>query len=58
MDKYKEKLYQEVAIGGLHCPCCNPFRGTKQLKRNKRLLSKKAKASLKTDLRREILENI
>lgn len=27
MDLYKGFMYHRIGPGGLHCPCCNPFRG-------------------------------
>ena len=53
-DKFKEIQIRHFGPGGKLCPCCNDFRG-KNVKRNKRVLTKMVRASLKRDLRQELL---
>lgn len=53
-DKFKEIQIRHFGSGGVHCPCCNEFRG-KNVKKNKRVLTKMVRASLKRELRQELL---
>ena len=56
MDRFKELQMGHMGKGGIYCPCCNDFRG-KNIRRNKRLLTKSVRASLKRELRQELVEN-
>jgi hypothetical protein len=50
MDRFKQIQMSHIGVGGMGCPCCNIFRG-KKIKRNKRILNKIARKSLKRELR-------
>jgi hypothetical protein len=53
MDRFKEIQLRHIGVGGMGCPCCNIFRG-KKIKRNKRILTKIVRQSLKRELRQEL----
>lgn len=42
MDDYKQAMTSRVGVGGLHCTCCNDFKG-----KDKSKLNRRARRSLK-----------
>ena len=47
MDAFVSKMNSRVEVGGLHCPCCNPWMGKKA--RLRRTARRKLKADLKAE---------
>jgi hypothetical protein len=50
MDVFREKQHEQCAIGGIHCHCCNPWRGHN--KSAKRKLNSIARLRLKREDRK------
>jgi hypothetical protein len=55
MDTFKQNQLKHMGPGGIHCTCCNFFRG-KNVHKNKRILTKIVRQSLKRELRNLQLE--
>lgn len=56
MDRFREKQNEQCDIGGIHCHCCNPFRGHN--KSAKRILNKIARLRLKAEDRKNFKKDI
>jgi len=52
MDDFKKKMNKICSVGGVKCPCCNPYSG-----KDKKKLNRQARAGLKQDTLKEITEN-
>lgn len=44
MDDFKKKMNKICSVGGVKCPCCNPYSG-----KDKKKLNRQARAALKQD---------
>jgi hypothetical protein len=51
MDSYKHAMTSYVGVGGLHCYCCNSYKG-----KTKRKLNRMARRKLKNDFKKENIE--
>ena len=51
MDKFTEKQNDICDVGGVHCDCCNPYKGKKR-----KVLNRMARKQLKIDLDKEVKE--
>jgi hypothetical protein len=49
MDKYKTKMSERCAVGGIHCSCCNPYHPKKNRGKDKKKLNRIARHKLKQE---------
>ena len=48
MDLFKAEMNRRCDVGGIHCHCCNPFRG-----KDKKMLNRMTRKKLKNDVKKE-----
>ena len=57
MDSFKEKQNSECSVGGVYCPCCNPYKGKYNNHRKKQQLNRIVRAKMKAETQQIIKED-